>query len=102
MPTTEPADWKPDYTVTPRRVVCAAMWKDGRLITGPRHYDRAMRKQMEAAEGLLWWRGCEQGFVDQFGIFMTREQAWEVAMEQGQIHRETGAPPGKLYSENLY
>jgi hypothetical protein len=42
--------WKPDYSVTPRRVVCAAMLKEGRIITGARHFDEIMRRQMEATE----------------------------------------------------
>lgn len=95
-------DWKPDYTVTPRWVVCAALRKEGRIVTGARHYDGVMRQQIAAAEGHAWWRGCEQGFIDQFGDFLTREEAWEVAKERGQIRRPVDTSPGWLFSEHLY
>lgn len=95
------SDWKPDYTITPRRIVCAAMWKEGRIITGARHFDKVMRQQMEASEGLAWWRSCEQGFIDQFGDFINRSEAWKIAEDQKQILMEVSAP-GTLYSENLY
>ena len=53
--------------------------------------------------------------VDQFGNFLSREEAWEIARDQKQIIRPTGfevvgdqvyidelAPEGVLFSENLY
>ena len=95
-------EWKPDYSVTPRRVVCAAMLKDCRIITGARHFDKVMRSQMEATEGVNWWKSCKQGFIDQFGDFMTREEAWTAAVDQEQIHRRCGGDDPCLYSENLY
>lgn len=85
----------------PSRIVCAAMRKDGRIITGARHYDKVMREQMEASEGLVWWRTCEQGFINQFGEFLTREEAWEIANTNGQIIRESTID-GMLFSECLY
>ena len=93
--------WRPDYRVRQRRVVSAAMRKDGRLIVGPRHFDKVMRAQMRATEGIKWWRSCEQGFIDQFGDFMTREEAWEVAEAADQLLRDCGTS-GRLYSEHLY
>lgn len=46
---------------------------------------------------------AEQGFIDQWGTFMTREQAWRVAEVAGQIlYRVGGDYNGTLYSENLY
>lgn len=95
------SDWKPDYSVTPRRIVCAAMSKDGRIVTGARHFDKVMRNQMEASEGIEWWRSCKQGFIDQFGDFLNREEAWDVAKEQDQIRRDLPTE-GYLFSENLY
>lgn len=43
----------------------------------------------------------EHGFVDQWGVFMSRQEARVVAEEAGQILRQV-APTGKLYSENIY
>lgn len=93
--------WKPDYTITPRRVVCAAIRKGARTILGARHFDNRMHEQIVASEGHDFWREADQGFIDQFGEFMTREEAWEVAEARGQILRECSSP-GALYSENLY
>lgn len=42
-----------------------------------------------------------QGFIDQYGKFYDREEAWCVAEKNGQIIRDCGCP-GELYSENLY
>jgi hypothetical protein len=61
-----------------------------------------MRSKMVAAEGVDFWKcGCEQGFIDQFGRFMSREDAWIAAEKGDQIIRDV-APAGTLYSENLY
>jgi hypothetical protein len=45
--------------------------------------------------------GWDQGFIDQFGDFLTRREAWEIAKDRGQILRDVSTP-GTLYSENLY
>lgn len=47
----------------------------------------------------------EAGFVDNFGNFLTRTEAWKVAEAAGQILYRVGgdtANGGTLYSENLY
>ena len=49
-----------------------------------------------------WSRPWEQGFIDQRGEFMTREEAHKVATESGQIIRRCGGDDGRLFSENLY
>lgn len=46
-----------------------------------------------------------QGFVDQRGVFLTRTEAWSIALAAGQIIRRVGGNDtdgGTLYSENLY
>jgi hypothetical protein len=45
---------------------------------------------------------CVQGFLDQWGEFMTREEAHGVATRQRQILRRCGGDEGRLFSENLY
>lgn len=94
-----PVEFTPDPAL--RLVVCAANRNraSGRLICGPRHWDRTMRQQKRADED---WSGWDQGFVDQFGVFMTREEAWVLATEKGQIRCQVDTPPGTLYSEHLY
>jgi len=98
----KPSEWEPDYEKAPRRIVCAAMRKNGRIITGARHFDRIMRDQMRATEGLRWWRGCEQGFIDQFGQFLNRKDAWIVAEQANQIIQERVVIQGRLFSECVY
>lgn len=81
----------------------------GRIILGARHWD----KQMHTHCGLYRYAGypkqdtefSEQGFIDQRGVFLTRQEAWKVAEAAGQIIRRVGgdgAHGGTLYSENLY
>jgi hypothetical protein len=81
-------------------VVCAAIRKSGHIICGARHYDQIMRSALYLMnEKPIRW---EQGFIDQRGNFLTREEAWMVADSAGQIRRRCGGDEGHLYSENLY
>lgn len=92
----------------PRVVVCAAIRLNFRgifpiVICGARHWDKSMGAPFEAIRNL---HGSvvseEQGFIDQFGTFMTREEAWVVAGDAGQIKYRVGGDQGRLFSENLY
>ncbi len=92
----------------PRVVVCAAnRYGDYFLFIGIRHFCPMMRKNMEGKD-IPWMRikfGEEQGFVDQYGVFMSRQEAWSVAEAAGQIRHRCGgdtANGGTLFSENLY
>lgn len=89
---------------TPRRlVVCAALRnKTGGIICGVRHFDTIMRDQIKAAGGIEEWRGADQGFVDQFGQFLSREDARSLAVLQGQVRYRCGGDAERLFSENLY
>lgn len=106
--------WKPDYNITPQRIVCAANQnKDGVVVLGIRHFDGVMhdtidlRKQLNPDEE---WGGCIQGFVDQFNNFMDRRKAWVIAVKANQIYRLVGSQNEdsktrddvELFSENLY
>lgn len=76
-----------DFFNDVRVVSMAANIIGGRLIVGNRHFCPIMQMQIDAL-GLD--RGehevrTDQGFVDQWGIYMTREEAWEVAKKAGQI-----------------
>lgn len=86
-----------------RRVVCAAMRSGDSLVVGPRHYDEVMRTAIKNLPQVAV-RHWEQGFIDQFGVFMTREEAWKVAVENGQVIRRAGPLPEEcsLFSEDLY
>lgn len=84
----------------PVYIVCAACRNfDGRIICGPRHFDNTMREQIKAAEGLKHWQngGCDQGFVDQYGRFYSRKEAWIIAEKNGQIRHPDVSTRGTLY-----
>ena len=96
-----------------RRIVCAANREEGTnlVILAPRHWDETMREQYRMCKGyceetrLVIPKFKEQGFIDQRGVFLTRQEAWKVAEAAGQIIRRVGgdtADGGTLYSENLY
>jgi len=94
-----------DFPICERsRVVCAAnRRKDGLIICGARHWDSVMRGQKNAIGGAPEdWYDIEDGFIDQFNNFLTREEAWVIALKQRQIIRDEDKTPGTLYSENLY
>lgn len=86
-------------------IVCAAMRnKHGSVICSPRHWDSAARDAAWAQTSCphSTWEKAEQGFVDQYGTFLTREEAWSIAEKAGQIVRRCGGDGVKLFSENLY
>jgi len=86
-----------------QRVVCAAIRNsEGKIICGARHYDGIMHSQIIADGGN--WITADQGFIDQFGTYLTRQEAYLIAKENGQIIRDhENADHGQeLYSENLY
>lgn len=56
----------------------------------------------EARKRGLHFGAAEQGFVDQFGAFLTREEAWAIASAAAQIIHPLPGREGTLYSENLY
>lgn len=96
-----------------RRIVCAANREAGTdlHITGPRHWDGTMTAQFHMVKGHCEEtlnripKFKEQGFIDQHGEFLNRQEAWKVAEAAGQIIRRVGgdeANGGTLYSENLY
>lgn len=95
---------QPDLNL--QRIVCAAIRnkKTGLIICGPRHFDETMVKVIESYdEGLFKWADADQGFVDQYGNFLTRHEAYIIAERKHQLFGR-GAPhnAGVLFSEDLY
>lgn len=88
------------------RIVCAAiLYENGTMIVSPRHFDMVAKKMIEQLNpDWSYWRKLkhEQGFVDKFGEFHSRESAWEIAYAADQIVRHCAGDAGKLFSENLY
>jgi hypothetical protein len=88
-------------------IVCAAnKCENGQYLIGVRHWDQFMLEQ-NSSYNISSDCGNKviQGFIDQFGNFYNRQEAWIVAEANGQIIRRVGgdtAEGGTLYSENLY
>jgi hypothetical protein len=94
------------FTVNPEQwVVCAANRnrRSGEITLGARHFDHLMHAMNKARkEGQADWVDSEQGFIDQKGNFLTREEALKIAKANGQIRRRCGGDEKRLFSENLY
>jgi len=89
-----------------RRVVCAAVKLNETLVLGPRHFDKTMHRTIDlitygaSKETRQAWAQATQGFVDQHGVFMSRSEAYEVA-----VHANQCAPKVTsriLFSEDIY
>jgi len=91
--------WKDNGIEKPQQVVVCAAIKVGEIVfCGARHCDRVMREQAHAAGTTL--KSPHQGFIDQFGDFLTRERALEIAKANGQVDKTYSAR--ELFSEDLY
>lgn len=98
------------------RIVCAAnrfqikigVREEYVTLIGPRHWDEVMYQQFENLDSAIQESfdvgSEEQGFIDQFGKFYIRQDAFIIAKENGQIIRDLGLgyPEDELYSEHLY
>ena len=90
-----------------RRVVCAACKHGDLIICGARHFDKVMNSQIRAMGQSHKPYGSEwqQGFIDQYGVFMGRKEAMQIAKNAGQkidVERGCGGDSETLYSEGLY
>lgn len=91
-----------DMRMEKRRVVCAACRIGKIILAGARHFDSVMHTQLEAMNLTREQKGmAEQGFIDQFGLFMTRSEAYNLALNKGQL-KDTPTISGTLFSEDLY
>lgn len=89
------------------KVVCAAGLipdeKSNIIICSPRHLDAACRDTLRSIYGALDKAKSHtmiQGFVDQFGSFLTREEAYY--LQYGRATPKGSDKLGKLFSEDLY
>ena len=95
--------WKDNGLVKPDPwVVCAANRHkvSGRIICGARHWDEVMRSQVKGEEG--FGNKWEQGFMNQFCEFLTRQEAWEIGSKNGQIKKLCYEGQDYAFSENFY
>ena len=91
---------KPRVVVTAANKVIDEHGADtGLLLVGARHCDKVMVAQSDLLPlGHNWVHN--QGFIDQYGQYLTREEAMTVATTNGQTL--IGEDWGELYSENLH
>jgi hypothetical protein len=90
------------FDTVQRVVSMAACIVDGNLVVGNRHFCPVMSLMLDALHLTEEQTHnhdvrTEQGFVDQYGVYMTRQEAWTVAKEAGQIKEVF--QEGVLYSE---
>ena len=98
------------YTEGQQYIVCAAARNtyNGAIICSPRHYASTFHAAIELyretadEKSIEGWRESDEGFVDQFGKFLTRAEARKIAVATNQIRRRCGGDHEELYSENLY
>jgi hypothetical protein len=99
--------WKDNNIKKPQEiVVCAACRVYGVVFCGARHWDKVMGKQLDAMSSEYretMPRNEEQGFINQFGEFLTREEAMRIVKENGQpFDKDRNGDDKELYSEGLY
>ena len=101
-------DYWEEANITPptRKIVCAACKKGDLILASARHWDDVMRKQAQSIGlGKGGMANFSQGFIDQYGIYLSRQDAMKVALSAGQdidIERGCGGSSTTLYSEGLY
>lgn len=103
---THVALYSPDLA-TEQRVVAAANRYGDIIVVSARHHDTLMNaqlKRLKEAGILATTHTRDQGFIDNYGSFLTREEALVVAREAGQLNltRPKGSPEQSLFSEDLY
>lgn len=100
--------WEDNNIPKPQQiVVCAAcrLEQDGEtyLVTGARHFDKVMNNIIRHLPMKLKWVNADQGFINQFGEFLTREEALEVVKNNGQpFDPERNVAKDALFSEGIY
>lgn len=98
--------WRWDKYKSTRVIVCAANRYGDFIVTGSRHYSVSMTMTIKLVgmDALRAYAGNEydQGFIDQFGTYYTRKEAWDLCAAQGRKLLPDGGPDGTLFSEHLY
>jgi len=92
-------EWQPPKDVKPWIVCAANRNQNCGIICGVRHWDVIMTPQIMRMHTPVW----EQGFVDQWGRFHTREEAYKIVQDNGQpFNADRNGSDTELFSEGLY
>lgn len=99
--------WEPPKDVKIHIVCAATQFDDNLVIAGARHFDDVMhgviRRIFPTLERAAECSKSEQGFIDQFGRFYTREEAYDIVQSNGQaFNPERNRSTKALFSEGLY
>lgn len=99
--------WEKNGIKKPQAIVVCAACKTGDVILcGARHWDAVMRHQLAVMQSFgssMKAHLFEQGFINQFGEFLTRKEALQVVKESGQpFDVKRNGSDTELFSEGLY
>ncbi len=86
-------------------IVCAACQYEYIVLCSARHWDILMKIQLRNLNKLgaeLKMSFFEEGFIDQFGDFIERKEAYIIAKKSGQLNLERNVSHIRLFSEGLY
>lgn len=86
-------------------IVCAAIrFNDGTVITGARHWDGWMCSIADKIGGYDQSNQESDGFIDNLGNYLTREEAIKVVLDNNQLNVDFKEMEkrGTLFSEELY
>ncbi|BBC78328.1 Hypothetical protein KNT65_gp165 [Escherichia phage EcS1] len=103
------AHWNNDEKYQ-RRIVSAANryeLQNGEPLVIPcvRHYSKEHHPILTALKGIIKTRHVvepNQGFIDQYSNYWTREEAMVIATHAGQVKIDRCGPETMLFSEDLY
>lgn len=80
------------------RIVRAAVWAKGIVYLGWRHSEVFLHLIAEKIPSHFWQDPSNHGFVDQYNLYYTRQQAADVAFKA----KQTKQNRGQLFSEDLW
>ncbi|MBL4766302.1 MAG: hypothetical protein JKY94_01015 [Rhodobacteraceae bacterium] len=105
---THAEQWEPPADVKPWMVCAACRSPDGFIAMGSRHWSDGMwvsvKLWQKASSDPLDCSQWDQGFIDQWDRFYTREEAMQAVKASGQPFNaeRNGGNGHDLYSEGLY
>lgn len=91
--------------VVGERIVCAAHAYEGKAVLCVRHGDEFIQRVFAPTSMAQRALMKEQGFYTNWLRYVSRTEAWKIAVSAQQIIRRVGGDStngGTLYSENLY
>lgn len=99
--------WEENGIEKPQQIVVCAACRYGLLILcSARHWDKVMNDQYLLAKATGAYPHTsrfDQGFINQFGEFLTRKEALKIVQENGQPYSpKRNGSNLELYSEGLY